>query len=141
MGGHTDTLWIDVRAQTNERSFREMEQQVESAGQRAGSRGGSAIKGLMGEALGALPGLAMGVAAAVGAALVGGLKTAFDVAQEARSGIREMQGELGITAQEAERLGAVAKTAFAQGWTGSLTEAQEAVKNVRREVQGSRMRT
>lgn len=134
--GQVDVLWTDVRASFNERSFREVEQQIEASTGAAGTKGGNALKGAMGSAMAALPGMALAVAAAVGAALVGGVKTAFDIAAQARQGVRDMQAELGLTGQEAQRLGEVAKTVFGNNWGGSLAEAQEAVKNVRREVQG-----
>ena len=109
MGGEVDVLWVDVRAQTNEQSFRQMEQQVGAAGDRAGKAGGAGLSGAMGTALSALPALAATAAAAVGAALVGGIKSAVDVAQQARQGVVELQASLGVTGEEAQRLGEVTK--------------------------------
>lgn len=136
MGGEADVLWVSVRANTDEQSFRQMEAQVSEAGDRAGKAGGAGLSGAMGTALSALPALAATAAAAVGAALVGGIKSAVDVAQQARQGVVELQASLGVTGEEAQRLGEVAKTVFGNNWTGSLAEAQAAVANVRREVQG-----
>ncbi|MHA0041502.1 phage tail tape measure protein [Deinococcus sp. PEB2-63] len=131
-----DLLYTDVVARLDQKSFAQIEQEVEQAGQSAGKKGGRALSGAFGGILAGLPGLAATAAAAVGAALVGGLKASVDIASQARQGLRDMQAQLGITAQEAAVLGEQAKTVFANNFGDSLADANAMVIEVRRQMKG-----
>lgn len=131
-----DVLYVSIRAETDEPSFRQMEAEVAQSATRAGEAGGAGLSSKFSGALAALPGLAVAAATAVGAALATGLKSAVDIAAQVQQGQRDMQASLGVTAEEAKALGEVAKQVFGNNWGGSLAEAQEAVANVRREVKG-----
>lgn len=136
VGGSVDVLYVEVQARADEQSLRQMEQAVEQSGTAAGEKGGGGLKGAFSGAIAGLPGLAVAAAAAVGAALVGGLTAAVNIAQQANNGITDIQASLGVTAQEAEALGNVAKKVFGNNWADDLAGAQQAVINVRKEVKG-----
>lgn len=108
------------------------EQAAEQGGQRAGGKLAGAFQG----ALAALPALAAGAALAVGAAAVGGVLAVTNMAAESAQNVNEFQAQLGVTVEEAERLGKVAEGVFGDSWTGSLTEAAAAVTDVKREIKG-----
>ena len=133
-GGDADTLFVDVITRLDEKSTRQVEQEIEQAGDAAGKKGGGALSNAFGGMLGSLPVMAGAAAAAVGAAVVGGVVAVANMAAEAQQNVAEFQAQLGVTADEAGRLGAVAEQVFGDNWTGSLTEAAAAVTNVRREI-------
>ncbi|MDP9764865.1 phage tail tape measure protein [Deinococcus enclensis] len=134
MGGQADVLFTDVVARLDEKSFRKIEQEVEQAGDAAGRKGGGALSNAFGGLMAGLPGLAATAAAAVGTALVAGAGAALNIAQQAQQGVRDIQAQLGLTAGEAEALGETAKRVFANNWGESLTEAQNMVVEVRRQM-------
>ncbi|GGK91348.1 phage tail tape measure protein [Deinococcus radiotolerans] len=135
-GDGGDLLYTDVVARLDQKSFRQIESEVEQAGQSAGKKGGGALSGAFGGVLAGLPGLAATAAAAVGAALIGGVKASLDIASQARDGLREMQAQLGVTAEEAAVLGAQAKQVFANNFGDSLADANAMVIEVRKQMRG-----
>lgn len=129
-GGQADTIYIDVTARLDgfEDRMRELEQSAESTGERAGSRLGAAMSvGL---------GVAVTGAVALAGALTAVAASSFNLAQEAAQNVNEFQSKLGASREEAEKLGTVAEQVFGDNWTGSLTEAGEAVATVRKEIKG-----
>lgn len=80
----------------------------------------------------ALLGSIAGIAAAVGV----GLGAAFDFAQQANQGVNDLQASLGVTRDEAERLGDVAKNVFANNWGDSLDDVNQAVIDVEQQFKG-----
>jgi phage-related minor tail protein len=81
--------------------------------------------------------LKLGVAAA-GAAVVASIaaigKAAFDVAGETDQATRNIQAQLGTTAEEAERLGDIALQVWGENWFGSIEEAGQAVADIRQQL-------
>ncbi|WP_345444855.1 phage tail tape measure protein [Deinococcus caeni] len=120
----------------DERSFRQMQEDVERSADQAGERAGGALSGKFGAALSALPGLALATGAAVGAALIGAGKAALDIASQAQQGILDMQAQLGVTAETAAVLGDQAKEVFANNFGDSLAQANEMVIEVRKQMKG-----
>jgi phage-related protein len=70
------------------------------------------------------------VVAAIGATIV----AATGFAMEQDQSIRNLQATLGLTADEAAELGSVAEEVFLNNFGGSITEASEAVGEVRRQL-------
>ncbi|MFB9994072.1 phage tail tape measure protein [Deinococcus oregonensis] len=140
VGGQVDVLFVEVQARADEQSLRQMEAAVGQAGERAGQGAGgkmsAAFTGLVAGATATIGGLVAGAAASVGAALAAGLSAPLQIAQQVNQGILDLQASLGVTAEEAKGLGEVAKRVFGNNWGGDLAEAQKAVANVRKEIQG-----
>lgn len=78
--------------------------------------------------------LAAGAVAALAAGFVAVGKAAFDFAAEADQANKTIQAQLGITAQEAEKLGDVATEVFKNNFGDSLTDAAEGVTEVQRQL-------
>lgn len=88
----------------------------------------SSLAGLGGPAL-AAGGVAAGAVFAVGAA-------AFDTATQVDNAQAAIQDALGVTAEEAERLGDVATEVFANNFGESITDAAAGLITVRQQMQG-----
>lgn len=73
----------------------------------------------------------MGALAGLTAALIGIGGAALSGAADAQQGAANLQAQLGVTTEEAQRLQGVANQLFAQGFTGSLTEAAGAIAETR----------
>jgi phage-related minor tail protein len=136
-GGAVDVAYVDVTVRSNgEQSMRELESTIADGTDRAGKQGGNALtRGLQG-GLAALPALGLAAGAAIAGAVVAGAGAAISIAQQVNRGVVDIQASLGVTVAEATALGETAKAVFGNNWTGSLAEAQQAVTNVRREIQG-----
>lgn len=88
---------------------------------------GSKLGGLLtAGAMGAIAGLTAAIIGIGGAALTG--------AADASQGAANLQAQLGVTAEEAQRLQGVANQVFAQGFTGSMTEASAAIAETRQQL-------
>ncbi|MFC6803911.1 phage tail tape measure protein [Deinococcus caeni] len=135
-GGPASRVYVEVAGRVDERSFRQMQEDVERSADQAGERAGGALSGKFGAALSALPGLALATGAAVGAALIGAGKAALDIASQAQQGILDMQAQLGVTAETAAVLGDQAKEVFANNFGDSLAQANEMVIEVRKQMKG-----
>jgi phage-related protein len=70
----------------------------------------------------------------IASAAANGIGSVVGFAADAAQGQRDLQAQLGITAQEADRLGDVAQEVFAQNWYGSIGEATEAVGLIRQQL-------
>ena len=90
--------------------------------------------GLGGKMTKLLGGAVVGAAMAGAAAVVGIGAAAFSVSQELDTATKKMQSALGLTADEAERLGDVAVGVFKNNFAGSVTEAAEAVGLVKQQL-------
>ena len=84
--------------------------------------------------LGNLGLIAGGVAVAGIGALGAGLAASVDFAGQASQTTRDLQAQLGLTAEEAAELGDVAVQVFADNWYGSVEEAGQAVKLIRQQL-------
>lgn len=94
-------------------TFGDIEDSAESTGGRFQGLGGK-----MGKALVAGFG-----AVGVGALLMEGINSAMD----ARDGVRRLQGQFALTADEARRYGDLAGDLYAEGWGSGLEEVQQVV--------------
>lgn len=72
----------------------------------------------------------VGAAGLAGAALVGVGAVALDFASEASQGVKDFSAELGITREEAERLGDVGLDVYANNWGDSLTDVNDSISTV-----------
>lgn len=88
--------------------------------------GSSIVKGLGGVAVGALAGAAAGIAA-IGSAAVG-------TAMQVNDASRQMQAQLGLTADEANALGDVALNVFGNNFGGSIQDAASALVEVKTQL-------
>ncbi len=109
-------------------------------------KAGGAIKSLGGIAssvasvgMAAMAAAAVAVAAA-GLAAVAGIavlvKASFDLASEIQGSQRKIQSQLGLTGEEAEKLGDIAKNVWANNFAGSVEEAADALVIVRQQLKG-----
>lgn len=129
-GGQAAEVYVDLvgRFDEFERRLAEVESGAGDAGERAGSGFGDKFSAGLTIAAGGLLALTGAVTAVVGSTV--------GLAQEAAQNVNDFQAKLGASREEAEKLGTVAEQVFGDNWTGSLSEAGEAVANVRREVKG-----
>lgn len=141
-GGAASTVYVDVQGRFTafEQRLAQLEQQAGQAGQNAGQAAGGGfadrLKSFGGAGLTALSGLALAAGAAIGAALVGGLTVATNLALEQADAVAQLKAQFGLTTEEASRLGDVATAVFGDNFGGSLTEAAEAVADVRKNLKG-----
>lgn len=74
-------------------------------------------------------------AAGVGAAAIGLIgSAAFDTASEVNSAAGDIQSQLGITAEEAERTADIAASVWGNNFAGSIGEAGQAIVQVRQQL-------
>lgn len=82
------------------------------------------------------PAALAGVAGVAGAAVMGVGVAAFDTAQQVDAANAQIRGALGVTAEEAEALGAVAVDVFANNFGGSIEEAAAGLVTVQQQMRG-----
>jgi hypothetical protein len=93
----------------------------------------SAGLGSLAGSLTTIGGLAAGgVIAGFGAAGV----AAFSFASEAQQGVNDLQASLGVTRAEAEELGDVAQSVFADNWGSGLSDVNASIITVRQQMRG-----
>lgn len=78
----------------------------------------------------------LGGAVAAGAAILGIGAAAVSMASQTQQATQRLQAQLGISADEAERLGDVALRVFGNNFAGSVEEAADAVATVRQQIKG-----
>lgn len=100
----------------------------------AGRKTESWASGLGGKIGPLIGGAVVAGTAAAGAAIVGIGAKAFSVADEVRNATLSMQGDFGLTADEAKRLADVGVAVFGNNFAGSITEAADAVALVRQQL-------
>ena len=80
----------------------------------------------------------LGIGAMAGGAVVAGFAAAgaasLSFAGEANQAQRDIQAQLGLTGAEAERLGGIAETVFANNWYGSISEAMNATALIQQQL-------
>lgn len=102
----------------------------------------NATKGLdsLGGSLGSLGTIAGGVAlagvAALGAAVVGISAAALDTASQVNQAANDMQASLGLTADEAERMGDLALKVWGENWGSSIEDVSASIITVRQQMKG-----
>lgn len=77
---------------------------------------------------------AMAAVAGLATALVGIGSVAVNAAGEASQGVKSLQAELGLTEKAAQELGQEALEVFKNNFTGSITEAHEAIAEASRQL-------
>lgn len=106
-----------------------LEKKLDSAGGKIGGLGSKLGKiggpaGMAGKAIAGVGAAGVAAGAAAGAAIVG---IGVSAATEARQGVNNLQASLGITEEEAKKLGEVGKAVFKNAWGESLLEANQVV--------------
>jgi phage-related minor tail protein len=76
----------------------------------------------------------MAGAAAAGVAIIGIGAAALSIASDTKQASSDMQASLGLTAEEATRMGKVAQTVFKDNFAGSVQEAGQTLGEVRKQL-------
>jgi len=63
-------------------------------------------------------------------------KASFNLASDVEASQKNIQSQLGVTEEEAEKLGNIAKEVWADNFAGSIGEASEAVIEIRKQIKG-----
>lgn len=92
--------------------------------------------GLSGNIQGLLGGIVVGGALAAAGAVIGIGAAAFDVANQFQGATNTIQAQLGITGEEAQRLGEVVSDVYANNFGGSIAEVGQAVTETVRQLGG-----
>lgn len=119
-------------ALTTEVDLSGLEQGLGEAEQQTQSRLGSMAEGLKGSL-----GLAFaGIGVALAGALAGAGVAAVDIAAQFRDAQGQMQAQLGVTAEEAQQLGDVARDVFGNNFGSSVEDVGQSIIEVRQQMKG-----
>ena len=106
--------------------------------EQAGQKGGGLFSGLAGSVTSMLN--PVGLATAGAGLLAGGLmaagKAGFDMASETNTAVNDLQAKLGLTRDEAEKLGDVAVDVWKNNWGDSVTDVSDVITTVRQQIKG-----
>lgn len=81
-----------------------------------------------------LTGAVLGGVTAVAGAVVGIGKVAFDASNETRTAAKDIQGQFGLTAEEAERTSKLAREAWGNNWGDSIGDVAEVMGTVTQQL-------
>jgi phage-related minor tail protein len=124
--------YVELRLSDTDLISGPMKRQAEDAGEKASKALGERLVDGVKNAVGKIDGVMTGIGVAGGAALSAGFSEALNI----QAGQSKLQAQLGLTAKESERIGAVAGKVFAGAYGESMEDVNNAIKSVVQNMDG-----